>query len=143
MVVGQPEFLDKVNAIKDKFKIEEVKAYLKWQVINHSASLLHSKVEKEHFDFFGKKLMGKKVIKVKVGLDLDNDIKRIQRIREEVGNSIKIVVDANQGYTLREAQVFLSKIEAFNISFLEQPVKFSDYNALKRLKEKQQHTYDG
>ena len=61
MVVGQPEFLDKVNAIKDKFTIDEVKAYLKWQIINHSASLLHSKVEKEHFDFFGKKLMGKKV----------------------------------------------------------------------------------
>ena len=61
MVVGQPEFLDKVNKIKDKFKIDEIKAYLKWQIINHSASLLHSKAEKEHFDFFGKKLMGKKV----------------------------------------------------------------------------------
>ena len=47
----------------------------------------------------------------------------------------KIVVDANQGYTLREAQLFLSKIEAFNIGFLEQPVKFSDFYALKRLKE--------
>ena len=61
MVVGQPEFLDKVNAIKDKFEIGDIKAYLKWQIINHSAPLLHSKAEKEHFDFFGKKLMGKKV----------------------------------------------------------------------------------
>ena len=61
MIIGQPEFLDKVNAVKDKFKIDDIKGYLKWQIINHSASLLHSKVEKEHFDFFGKKLMGKKV----------------------------------------------------------------------------------
>ncbi|MCW1299591.1 MAG: M13 family metallopeptidase N-terminal domain-containing protein, partial [Candidatus Parvarchaeum sp.] len=61
MVVGQPEFLDKVNIIKDKFTVDDVKAYLKWQIINHSASLLHSKAENEHFDFFGRKLMGKKV----------------------------------------------------------------------------------
>ena len=61
MIIGQPEFLDKVNAVKDKFKIDDIKGYLKWQIINHSASLLHSKAEKEHFDFFGKKLMGKKV----------------------------------------------------------------------------------
>ena len=61
MVVGQPEFLDKVNVIKDKFTVDDVKAYLKWQIINHSASLLHSKAENEHFDFFGRKLMGKKV----------------------------------------------------------------------------------
>ncbi len=61
MIIGQPEFLDKVNAIKDKFEIGDIKAYLKWQIINHSAPLLHSKAEKEHFDFFGKKLMGKKV----------------------------------------------------------------------------------
>ncbi|MGC8533786.1 MAG: M13 family metallopeptidase [Candidatus Parvarchaeum sp.] len=61
MVVGQPEFLDKVNMIRAKFTVDDVKAYLKWQIINHSASLLHSKAEKEHFDFFGRKLMGKKV----------------------------------------------------------------------------------
>jgi len=61
MVVGQPEFLDKVNVIKDKFNIDDVKAYLKWQIINHSAALLHSKAEKEHFNFFDRKLMGKKV----------------------------------------------------------------------------------
>lgn len=93
---------------------------------NERLSVMHAKLYKRQ---------GFKVIKVKVGLDLDKDIKRIQRIREGVGNSIKIVVDANQGYTLREAQLFLSKIEAFNISFLEQPVKFSDFYALKRLKE--------
>ncbi|MCL4397301.1 M13 family metallopeptidase, partial [Candidatus Parvarchaeota archaeon] len=33
MVVGQPEFLDKVNAIKEKFTVDDVKAYLKWQII--------------------------------------------------------------------------------------------------------------
>ncbi len=61
MVVGQPEFLEKVNAIKEKFTLDEIKAYLKWQVLNHSASILHSKVEDEHFNFFGRKLMGKKI----------------------------------------------------------------------------------
>ena len=81
------------------------------------------------------KRQGFKVIKLKVGLDVDGDLKRIARIRKELGNSVKLVVDANQGYTLREAQFFLSKAEAFNIGFLEQPVKFSDFHSLKKLKE--------
>ena len=81
------------------------------------------------------KRQGFKVIKIKVGLDTDEDIKRIRKIREEVGRGIKLVVDANQGYTLREAQFFLSEAEAFNLGFLEQPVKFSDFYALKKLRE--------
>ncbi len=61
IVVGQPEFIDKVNEIAGKFTVEEIKAYLRWQIINHFAPLLHSKAEKEHFDFYGRKLMGKKI----------------------------------------------------------------------------------
>ena len=60
VAVGQPEFLDKANDFVNKFTIEEVKAYLKWRVITHFAWSLHSAVEKESFDFFGRKLMGKK-----------------------------------------------------------------------------------
>lgn len=81
------------------------------------------------------KKQGFKVIKVKVGLDVDKDIERIRKIREEIGNSIRIVVDANQGYTFREAQFFISQAEKLNLGFIEQPVKFSDFHSLKKLKE--------
>ncbi len=81
------------------------------------------------------KRLGFKVIKLKVGLDVDADIKRVASIRKEIGNSVKLVADANQGYTFKEAQFFLSNAEAFNLGFLEQPVNFPDFNSLKRLKE--------
>ena len=58
MVVGQPEFMDKVDKITEKFTVEEIKAYLKWRVINHFAPLLHSKAEKEHFDFLIRGIIG-------------------------------------------------------------------------------------
>lgn len=88
-------------------------------------SVKHAKIYKH---------LGFKVIKLKVGLDVDEDLRRLKEIREAVGNAIKIVADANQGYTLKEAQFFLSKAEALNLAFLEQPVKFSDFYSLKRLK---------
>ena len=81
------------------------------------------------------KRQGFKVIKVKVGLDVDEDINRIEKIRKELGNGIKIVVDANQGYTFKEAQFFISHTENLNLGFIEQPVKFSDFHSLKKLKE--------
>ncbi|MCL4397390.1 dipeptide epimerase [Candidatus Parvarchaeota archaeon] len=81
------------------------------------------------------KCLGFKIIKIKVGLDVDGDLKRIANIRKELGNTVKLVADANQGYTLQEAEFFLSKAGAFNLGFLEQPVKFSDFHSLKKLKE--------
>ena len=93
---------------------------------NERLSVKHAKLYKRQ---------GFKVIKVKVGLDVEGDIKRIQKIREEVGNGIEIVADANQGYTFDEARFFLSQSEAFNLGFLEQPVSSSDFYALKKLKE--------
>jgi len=93
---------------------------------NERLSLRHARLYKK---------LGFKVIKVKVGLNVDGDLKRIEKIRKEVGNGIKLVADANQGYTLHEAQFFLSEAEAFNIGFLEQPIHFSDFYGLKKLKE--------
>ena len=81
------------------------------------------------------KRQGFKTIKLKIGLDVDSDIKRIKKVRKEVGNSIKLAADANQGYTFQEAQFFLSEATSFNLGFLEQPVKFSDFYSLKKLKE--------
>ena len=93
---------------------------------NERLSVMHANLYKRQ---------GFKVIKVKVGLDVDKDVERIQKIRGKVGNAIKIVVDANQGYTFKEAQFFISQAEALNIGFLEQPVSSSDFYALKKLKE--------
>ena len=63
IVVGQPEFFDKLNKIFATEKIETVRAYLQWNVLNDYASMLHDAAVMEHFDFFGRKLIGQKAMR--------------------------------------------------------------------------------
>ncbi len=76
---------------------------------------------------------GYKTLKIKVGLDSQMDIKRIQAIRDAIGYDIDLRLDANQGWKPKEAVVLLRKMEdkGFNIELVEQPVIANDLEGLK------------
>jgi L-alanine-DL-glutamate epimerase-like enolase superfamily enzyme len=74
---------------------------------------------------------GFKAIKVKVGLDPDEDVERVKLIREAVGCGVQIRIDANQGWTTEQAIYVLNKIEEFDVQFVEQPVQACDIEGLK------------
>lgn len=81
---------------------------------------------------------GFSVLKVKVGKDqIAADIKRIQAIRKQVGESIVIRLDANQGWEAKEAVKAIRKMEdlGLNIELIEQPVKAHDIKGLKFISE--------
>lgn len=76
------------------------------------------------------------VLKIKVGKDdIEEDIVRIQQIRKTVGNQVKIRLDANQGWNVKEAIVSIRKMEdmGLGIELVEQPVKAHDLEGLKRV----------
>jgi L-alanine-DL-glutamate epimerase-like enolase superfamily enzyme len=77
---------------------------------------------------------GFKALKVKVGVNPEEDIERIRLIREAVGEKIEIRIDANQGWTPKQAIEVLNKIEKFNIQFAEQPVPAEDLKGLIEVK---------
>ncbi len=60
IVVGQPEVVEAVGGIVDKYTVEDLKTYLKWNVLHAAAPLLHKEVEEEDFDLFRRKVMGQK-----------------------------------------------------------------------------------
>jgi len=74
--------------------------------------------------------LGYKTLKVKIGLDPDQDFERLRAVREAVGDGIALRVDANQGYTVPQAIYALNKIEPLRIQLVEQPVKASDIGGL-------------
>ncbi|WP_223068452.1 mandelate racemase/muconate lactonizing enzyme family protein [Paenibacillus caui] len=77
---------------------------------------------------------GFNVLKIKVGKDpIDQDIERIKEIRSRVGNDIKIRLDANQGWQVKEAVKSIRRMEdlGLNIELVEQPVKAHDLEGLK------------
>ncbi|MBU8879921.1 dipeptide epimerase [Bacillus sp. FJAT-29790] len=76
------------------------------------------------------------VLKVKVGKDdIATDIERICEIRKRIGKTIKIRLDANQGWQPKEAIQAIRKMEAMdlNIELVEQPVKAWDIAGLKQV----------
>jgi putative endopeptidase len=58
VIVGQPEFFEKLEKTLNDYDIDIWKNYLKWHLIDETAQLLGSKFNDEQFDFHGKILSG-------------------------------------------------------------------------------------
>lgn len=74
---------------------------------------------------------GFRALKLKVGLDLADDVSRVAAVREAVGPRVELRVDANQGYTVEKAISFCEAMRAYNVAVIEQPVPADDYAGLK------------
>lgn len=77
---------------------------------------------------------GFKALKVKVGINSEEDLERIRSIRKAVDETVELRIDANQGWTPKQAIDVLNKMEKFNIQFAEQPVPADDLKGLSEVK---------
>lgn len=77
-------------------------------------------------------------IKVKVGVEggtnPDEDVRRIQAVREAVGPDIGIAIDANNVWPASIAVQFANRIRDLNIIFFEEPVLADDIPGLAQFK---------
>jgi len=78
---------------------------------------------------------GFRALKVKVGVNPEEDFERIQEIRKVVGSNVAVRIDANQGWTVHQAIEVLKKLERLNVEFVEQPVKADDIEGLAEVKK--------
>ena len=68
------------------------------------------------------KANGFQIIKVKLGGTKEDDIERIQKIREAVGMEIPVRIDANQGWNTADAIEILKALQPYNIQHCEEPI---------------------
>lgn len=73
---------------------------------------------------------GFRVLKVKLGDSLEEDLERLHRLRETVGPDIRMRVDANQGYDLDETRRLLMSLSALDLELVEQPLPREDTSEL-------------
>ena len=78
---------------------------------------------------------GISIIKVKIGLNPLEDIYRVKAIRKAVGDDIRIRLDANQGYTVKQAVRVLRSLEPLDIEFCEQPVHWRDLDGMREVRK--------
>jgi len=69
---------------------------------------------------------GFKHVKMKVGSNLDDDMRRAQIIREEIGDDLKLMMDANQKWDVDEAIENMAQLKKFNPWWIEEPTSPDD-----------------
>jgi len=79
---------------------------------------------------------GFEIIKVKLGETPALDIARIKAIREAIGETTRIRIDANQGWTKTEAIKIINTLEQYDIDVIEQPLKYWDLEGHRLVREK-------
>jgi D-galactarolactone cycloisomerase len=92
-----------------------------------------SKVAKRALGFADQGFHG---VKIKVGFDLDQDVRIVRAVREELGKDFIVMTDANQGYSV---DVALKAAEAFadcGAYWLEEPLFVEDIEGHAKLREK-------
>ena len=65
-------------------------------------------------------------IKLKVGRDLEDDIRRCRVMREEAGDDIVLMIDANQVWEVGEAIEWVNALAGFHPWFIEEPTSPDD-----------------
>lgn len=78
---------------------------------------------------------GFKHIKLKVGENLDDDIRRCQIARNVIGDDIKLMIDANQIWEVDQAIDWVNKLSPQKPWFIEEPTSPDDIYGHKKIKQ--------
>jgi L-alanine-DL-glutamate epimerase-like enolase superfamily enzyme len=79
---------------------------------------------------------GFRQIKVKAGICPDEDVEAIHQIRAAVGEDVRLKVDANQGWSAGDAAQTVSRLAAYGVEAVEQPVPAWDVDGLAYVRSK-------
>lgn len=66
------------------------------------------------------------LIKLKVGQNLDDDLRRLRLAREAVGPNVKLAVDANQVWDVPQAIEWIKQFKDFDLTWVEEPTSPDD-----------------
>ncbi len=110
------------------------------RVVPYATGLYFSESEKLAEDFAAEAkdyvAQGFKAIKMKVGLSIKEDFELVKTVRASIGDDIKLMVDANHAYSLREAKELARLIEPFNIGWFEEPISPEFYDQYCELRSR-------
>jgi L-Ala-D/L-Glu epimerase len=77
--------------------------------------------------------LGIRQVKIKVGADLEKELRSLELLRRRLGPGVDLRVDANCGWAVDDALAALERMRAFRISAVEQPLPADDLDGLALL----------
>ena len=83
------------------------------------------------------KLNGFSCVKLKVGLgfSIHEEVERIAMVRDAIGPTLHLRLDANEAWELSEAITILSQCVPYDIQYIEQPMKAQDLVGMHTLRQ--------
>lgn len=78
---------------------------------------------------------GFKAMKMRAGVaDEDEDVARVHAVREAIGPDVKLMVDANQAWTRKQALRMADRFAPFDLYWLEEPIPHEDIEGYTHLR---------
>jgi L-alanine-DL-glutamate epimerase-like enolase superfamily enzyme len=75
-------------------------------------------------------------VKMKIGRDPGADLERVRAAREAIGPHAELFVDANGGYTRKQALAFAEAFAGLGVTWFEEPVSSDDLHGLRLLRDR-------
>lgn len=75
-------------------------------------------------------------VKMKVGRDPQADPDRVRAARESIGPKVQLFVDANGGYSRKQALAMAEKFAEFGVAWFEEPVVAADLAGLHLIRDR-------
>jgi D-galactarolactone cycloisomerase len=97
---------------------EDVKAYATGSFKRDGVDRVEDNVE----EMAAHAKAGFHAMKVKIGFDVEEDLRVIRGVREAIGPNCRLMIDANHGYTAMEAIRLGQRAAEFDIDWFEEPV---------------------
>jgi L-alanine-DL-glutamate epimerase-like enolase superfamily enzyme len=79
---------------------------------------------------------GIKAVKMKIGREPDQDIKRVKAAREAIGPQTALYVDANGAYSRKQALSMANEFVEFDVTWFEEPVTSDDLEGLRLIRDR-------
>lgn len=80
--------------------------------------------------------LGYRAMKMKVGLGIEEDIEHVKTVRTAIGPDVRLMIDANHAYGLREAVQLAKAVEPYQIDWFEEPISPEYYDQYAELRAK-------
>jgi len=79
---------------------------------------------------------GFRAVKMKVGLGVEADTANVRAVRAAIGPAVKLMIDSNHAFALREALDLVRRVEDCDIFWFEEPLAPDDYEGYRELRRR-------
>ena len=98
--------------------------------VRYSGAITSAKGMKARLAAWKMWIYGFKQLKIKVGIEGQDDVARLRSIRKRSGKKMDLRIDANEAWSASSAVERIAELEPFGITSVEQPIPHAEVDAL-------------